>query len=252
MSGGALKPPEPRLRRCYVLDEDPDLGGGLEPAVRAAARRLATAPVTRLPAGPQPLQAWYGFAVHGPGLLLISGVIARELRVADRCATELLGPGDLLRPWDLDLNELVPCEVLWRVLVDAEVALLDDGFAERIRQWPSIAEELLARAEHRAESLAIERAIASHPKVDMRVAMELWHLAGRWGRIRPDGSVQIELPLTHRLISELVGAERPTVSHALTRLTKAGLIEHNGPHWALFGSPGDHAAVAQRPLKPRL
>jgi CRP-like cAMP-binding protein len=248
MSGGVIEPPAPRLRRCYVLDEDPDLAEGLGPDMRAAARRLATAPVVRLPAGTQPLQAWYGFTLHGPGLLLIRGVIAREIRVAGRCATELLGAGDLLRPWDLDANELVPREIIWRVLADAEVAMLDDTFADRIRQWPSIAEELLARAEHRAESLAIERAISAHPKVDMRVAMHLWHLAARWGRVQADASVRIELPLTHRLIGELVGAERPSVSHALTRLTKAGLMSHEGHEWTLFGTPADHVEAATRPL----
>lgn len=248
-NGGAIRPPVPRLRRCYVLDEDPDLAEGLEPSMRAAARRLATAPVVRLPAGPQPLQAWYGFTLHGPGLLLLSGVIARELSVAGgRCATELLGPGDLLRPWDLDVDEMVPREIVWRILANVEVAMLDDSFADRIRQWPSIAEELLARAEHRAEALAIERAISAHPRVDMRVAMLLWHLAGRWGRISHDGAIRIELPLTHRLIGELVGAERPSVSHALGRLTKAGLVTHEGHEWTLLGTPADHIEAATRPL----
>lgn len=252
MSGGGDEAPVPRLRRCYVLDEDPDLAESLEPHVRAAARRLATAPVVRLPAGPQPLQAWYGFTLHGPGLLLLRGIIARELRVAGRCATELLGPGDLLRPWDMDVDELVPFEVVWRVLSDVEVAMLDEGFADRIRQWPAIAEELLARAEHRAESLAIERAISAHPRVDMRVAMLLWHLAGRWGRIERDGAVRIEVPLTHRLIGELVGAERPSVSHALSRLTKAGLLTHSGHEWTLLSTPADHMEAASRPLPAKV
>jgi CRP-like cAMP-binding protein len=250
MSTGALKPPAPRLRRCYVLDEDPDLAEGLEPGMRAAARRLATAPVVRLPAGPQPLQAWYGFTLHGPGLLLLSGIIARELSVAGgRCALELLGPGDLLRPWDLDVDEMVPREIVWRVLDDVEVAMLDDSFADRIRQWPAIAEELLVRAEQRAESLAIKRAISVHPRVDMRVAMMLWHLAGRWGKIGADGAVRVGVPLTHKLIGELVGAERPSVSHALGRLSKAGLMSHDGPQWTLFGTPADHIEAATRPLR---
>ncbi len=247
-----MKPPAPRLRRCYVLDEDPDLAGGLEPNMRVAARQLATAPVVLLLAGPQPLQAWYGCAIRGPGLLVIEGVIARELRVACRVATELLGPGDLLRPWDLDTQELVPREVVWRVLDDAKVALLDESFAHRIRQWPSIAEELLARAERRAESLAIERAIASHPRVDMRVSMLLWHLAGRWGKVQTDGAVRIGLPLTHRLLGELVGAERPSVSHALGRLAKAGLVKQDGRDWTLSGTPADHAEAALRPLHPHV
>lgn len=239
---GVVGPPAPRLRRCYVLDEDADLAEGLDPSGRAAARRLATATVVRLPAGPQPLQDWYTAALRGPGLLILDGVVARELRVVGRCATEILGPGDLLRPWDVDVDEPVPCEVVWRVIDPADVAMLDESFADRIRRWPAIAEALLHRAEHRAEACAIERAIAAHPRVDVRVVLLLWHLAGRWGKVGPDGTVRIALPLTHRLIGELIGAERPTVSHALTRLSKAGLMSSHAREWTLRGSPSEHLA----------
>ena len=62
----------------------------------------------------------------------------------------------------------------------------------------------------------------------MRVAMTLWHLAGRFGKVGTDGAVHLQLPLTHRLIGELVGAERSPVSHAIGRLTRAGLLERDG------------------------
>jgi hypothetical protein len=44
------------------------------------------------------------------------------------------------------------------------------------------------------------------------------------------------LPLTHQLLGRLIGAERPSVSHALARLGHAGLISGHGDEWHLYGS----------------
>jgi CRP-like cAMP-binding protein len=234
-----------------VLEEDDALGSGLAPGVRPVARQLATAAVVVLDPGEHALQAWYGRMVeHGPGLLILRGVLAREVHACDRTATELLGDGDLLRPWDLDAKEPVRSSVLWRAVTRTELALLDARFADRTRPWPEIAGELLRRLGERADSVAMQRAIASHPRVDMRVAMILWHLARRFGRATDDGATLLAIPLTHRLIGELVGAERSPVSHAVGRLTRAGLVERAGDDWILRGSPADHEQAAMRPLPP--
>jgi hypothetical protein len=215
------------------------------------ARQVATARVVTLEAGEQPLQLWWGTPLGGPGLLILSGLVAREVHVADRTATELLGAGDLIRPWDYDAHEPVPCQVVWRVLAAADAALLDDGFAERLRGWPALADALTGRVVQRAQALAVQQAIAAHPRVDMRVAMLLWHLAGRWGVIQGDGSIRIRLPLTHRLLGELVGAERPSVSVALGRLARSGLVSREGPDWCLRGTVDEHAHAACEPVPPR-
>ncbi len=213
------------------------------------ARHRATAAVVLMPVGEQPLQRWYGaVADGGAGMLMLRGALAREVRVAGRTATEIFGPGDLIRPWDLDADDPVRHEIVWRVLVAAELAMLTEDFATRTRLWPEISNTLLARAEQRAEGLAVQRAIASHPRVGMRVALLLWHLAGRYGIVQPDGSVRLGLPLTHRLMGELVGAERPSVSHAMSRLAKARLVKREGQELSLIGTPEDHAAAAMRPL----
>ena len=44
-----------------------------------------------------------------------------------------------------------------------------------------------------------------------------WHLAERWGNHTPEGIV-IPLRLTHAQIGELIGAQRPSVTTALSRL----------------------------------
>ena len=67
------------------------------------------------------------------------------------------------------------------------------------------------------------RAITSQPRLEVRLVLLLWHLAGRWGRVEPTG-VRLSLPLTHRLLGQLVAAERPSISHALKRLAQAGLV----------------------------
>ena len=56
----------------------------------------------------------------------------------------------------------------------------------------------------------------------------LWHLAGRWGRVQPSG-LRLLLPLTHRMLGQLVGAERPSISHALARLSHAEIVTGSTP-----------------------
>ena len=63
----------------------------------------------------------------------------------------------------------------------------------------------------------------------------LWHLAARWGRVEP-GGIRLSLPLTHRLLGQLVGAERPSVSHALARLSAPGSSPARADDWHLHGT----------------
>ena len=73
----------------------------------------------------------------------------------------------------------------------------------------------------------------------MRLLLLLWHLAARWGKVEP-GGVRLPLPLTHLLLGRLVGAERPSVSHALKRLAAAGLVSGSDDGWHLHGSIAEH------------
>jgi CRP/FNR family cyclic AMP-dependent transcriptional regulator len=129
----------------------------------------------------------------------------------------------------------------WHVLLPARVAVLDAGFAERIRPWPQIYIALLRRSAKRAYDLDVQRAIACQPRLEARLALLLWHLAARWGRVEP-GGIRLSLPLTHRMLGQLVGAERPSVSHALSRLAEAGLVTGKGGEWHLHGTLEQHLA----------
>jgi hypothetical protein len=85
-------------------------------------------------------------------------------------------------------------------------------------------------------------AICQLPRVEQRVLALLWHLAERFGRMAPDGVV-LDLRLKHRLIGELVGAQRPTISLALATLLEEGLVRRR-PGGALLLDPASRSALA--------
>jgi CRP/FNR family transcriptional regulator, cyclic AMP receptor protein len=220
--------------RC-LLGLDPDLADELDPESRRLARAAATALTFELDAGPVELSHWLDQVGDGPGLLVIDGVLALSSRVGDRVATELVGAGDLLQPLWGSVERLLSYHVSWRALQPMRFAVLDAPFVKRVRFWPQISQALLRRAGRRAINLDVQRAIAAQPRLEVRLALLLWHLAGRWGKVEP-GGVRLPLPLTHQLLGQLIGAERPSVSHALARLAEGGFVTGHGDEWHLRGS----------------
>jgi CRP/FNR family transcriptional regulator, cyclic AMP receptor protein len=224
--------------RC-LLDLDTDLADELEPEIRRPARAAATALTVEMAAGRAELDDWFAAVTNGPGLLLLDGVVAESVRVDERVTAELIGAGDLLQPArEGGADQLLSCETRWRALLPVRFALLDAGFAKRVRFWPQITHGLLRRAGRRVSNLNVQRAVAAQPRLEVRLALLLWHLAGRWGKVER-GGIRLPLPLTHQLLGQLVGAERPSVSHALARLAQNGLVTGQGDEWHLHGSLED-------------
>jgi CRP/FNR family transcriptional regulator, cyclic AMP receptor protein len=223
--------PGPGFPRC-LLDLDPDLADELEPEARRLARAAATAVVIEAEPGAVPMAEWLERTAAGPGVLTLSGVMALTVRVGDRVSAELNGAGDLIQPLWGDGDQLLEWDVGWRALAPMRFALLDETFAKRVRFWPQIGHSLLRRAGRRVVNLNIQRAIAAQPRLEVRLALLLWHLASRWGKVGRDG-IRLPVPLTHYLLGQLVGAERPSVSHALARLAQSGLITGHGDEWLL-------------------
>jgi CRP/FNR family transcriptional regulator, cyclic AMP receptor protein len=214
--------------------------------MRLVARPAATAFTFDADVGEVALTKRLSDAAPGPGVLVLDGVLAVNVGVGDRIAAELLGPGDLVEPCEQEDDELLSCTVDWRALLPMRFAMLDAHFAERVQPWPQLMQALLRRAERRAHNLNVQRAIASQPRLDVRLALMLWHLASRWGRVEP-GGIRLPLPLTHQLLGRLVGAERPSVSHALARLARSGLVTGHGDEWHLHGNIEEHL---QRIVEP--
>jgi CRP/FNR family transcriptional regulator, cyclic AMP receptor protein len=228
-----------------ILDADPELGAGLSGEARDLARRHAVAAVHALPTGAFDFASPNGDnAAPAVGLLILDGLITRDVELAKRATTELLGQGDVIRPWDDERSlEPLPGSVTWSVLEPARVAVLDRRFAAVAGRWPTMLDTLIGRMTRRSRQLSVQRAIAQVPRVDARVLVLLWLLADRWGRVSPQG-VRVPLALTHETIGKLVGARRPSVTTALGQLIARGDIERRPDGgWILHGQPPEPRAL---------
>jgi CRP/FNR family transcriptional regulator, cyclic AMP receptor protein len=151
---------------------------------------------------------------------------------------ELIGGGDVLRPWD-DAAERpsVPWTVGWTVHVPTRVALLDEHLAERVAAWPAIATALVKRSIQRAQWVEHHLAILENPRVDVRLLLLFWQLADRWGTVGPDG-VTVPLRLTHKTLGRLVRAQRPSITASLHAMSSRGLVDRQPDGtWLLRGEP---------------
>ena len=239
-------------RVAPLLDLDPDLGQTLDPSRAEQAQRRLLVRVRRIPAGPWDTHVMRIADAGHMGLLVLEGVLAREVLAADIVSTELLGPGEVLRPWELAPDaELLQATVRWSVLSDVRVAVLDRRVAAQLGEFPEVLSLLVERLAKRSNRLAVTQAISQLNKVDRRLLTLFWHLAERWGRMTPEG-VAIPLTLSHRMLSQLVGARRPTVSTALGELARDGEVRRleNGT-WLLTGRPAGAPAGDLRLVAPR-
>jgi hypothetical protein len=221
-----------------LLELDPELGCLLSPERQAVALQELRARVIRVPTG-----EWDGsrLAEADPahfGLLLVDGVLAREVVLMDTVSTELLGPGDVMRPWHIEGPPvLLPVQVRWNALSDVRLALIDRAVSAQLGAYPEIGAVIVERLSERAQRLAITQAISQLNRVDQRLLALFWHLAERWGRVAPSG-INVPLALSHRLLGELVGARRPTVSTALAELARERqLTRREDGTWMLTGEP---------------
>jgi CRP/FNR family transcriptional regulator, cyclic AMP receptor protein len=237
----------------HLLEVDPDLGALLTEARRADATRDLAVRTHRLPVGPWDVSRLAGASADHIGLLLLDGVLARELIVADHVSAELLGPGDVVRPWQGSTRAtLLPVDAVWTVLSTLTVAVLDRRFAGEAARYPEITATLFDRLGERSLRLATTQAISQLTRVDRRLNALFWHLAERWGRVSGDGVV-VPLALTHRILGQLVGARRPTVSTALSELAERGeLVRRSDGSWLLRGDPPDVSSLARRPTAAEL
>jgi CRP/FNR family transcriptional regulator, cyclic AMP receptor protein len=218
-----------------LLDADADVGTGIDPNEFDEARRRAAAHVLEVD-GPR----WDASALQIQqadgwlGLFVIDGLLMRRVSVASRAACEIFGAGDIFRPWDEDGEyEPLVIEVDWLVLKPTRLAILDRSFAIRVARWPTISAKLLQRASGRARHLALIQAVTHLPRTHARLLLLFWLLAERWGKMGPDG-VLVKLPLTHQVLAMLVGSHRPTVTIALQKLNREGLlIRESSSRWLL-------------------
>ncbi len=221
-----------------LLELDPDLGQFLPDERLSVAMRDLRVAVRTVETGPWEVERLSGASPEHLGLLVVEGIIAREVLVSDTISTELLGPGDVVRPWRVqDGSTLLRHTVRWNVLTRSRFALLDRRLSAELGRYPEIGAAIVDRVNERALRLALTQAISQLNRVDRRLLALFWHLAERWGRMTADG-VALPMTLSHRMLGQLVGARRPTVSTALSDLVREGeLARRDDGTWLLTGEP---------------
>jgi CRP/FNR family cyclic AMP-dependent transcriptional regulator len=234
---------------CWVLREDPELAEAIEPSQRAQAVEALVAREFKLPAGD-----WGGRSVPiegGFGLLVLDGVMLHRVGIDGRFGAELVGEGDVVRSASDNVDSsTLPLTVQWLILEPSRVAVLDERFARQLARFPEVAGRLFARSVLRSRQLAVNMAIVHQARVDARLHLLFWHLAGRWGRVRSDGVV-LPLRLTHAVLADLVAARRPTVTSALSDLSRRGIVRAVSDGWLLSGPPpGQPAESRAEPAPP--
>jgi CRP/FNR family transcriptional regulator, cyclic AMP receptor protein len=220
-----------------LLREDPDLAENMPDQARQQATELIRARVFRVPKG-----TWAPAEIdHGTiGLLLLDGLMVRTLELGRVSSAEVVGPSDIIRPWERDLiPSLVPGTSKWRVLEPAQVALLDTRVTALVGRWPELCAAVAGRFLRRTRSLAYLMAAQHFVRVEDRLLATLWHLASMWGRVTPRGTV-VPFRLTHEMLAGIVGAQRPTTTTSIRSLMEQGRIaREDGRRYVLLGEPPD-------------
>jgi CRP-like cAMP-binding protein len=220
--------------RVDLLEHDVELGRRVRERARGGANGFS-ASVLRLSRGPWQPNGAEPSDDH-LGYLVLDGLVGRRVMLPERGRSlELLGAGDLFRPWQEEGASF--SRVSWMVIEPATVADLDEAFAARARKEPEVLEALTERALRRSRRMAVSTAISNTVGVEERVLLLLWQLAELWGAKAPGGAT-LPFRLSHQTIADLVGARRPTVTLALRSLTDRGLlVRGESGEWTLCGDP---------------
>jgi CRP/FNR family transcriptional regulator, cyclic AMP receptor protein len=226
--------------KVCLLDALPDAVRVIDEADLERARGELVAPLIVHPEGDWPAPVEEIFDPLAMGLLVVEGLLARHVRLGQTTTTELVGPGDILRPPDLEGGEAkFPAGIRFTVLEATRLALLDRDVTAAVCRWQPVVTSIVTAAARRSFGLAELLALSHLRRVDARLIVLFWQLAYRFGRVQADG-VTVPLRLTHETLGRVVGAQRPSVTTALNQLEAAGrLSRREGGGWLLHGEPPD-------------
>jgi CRP-like cAMP-binding protein len=229
-----------------LLETEPDLGRFLDEEDRNAARRLVV-PVRTVASGTTEIRATLERA-GAFGAIVLEGMLLQRLRLADRTAIRLMGPGDIISvPGNPQLGALDESEL--EASSPVQLALLGRELLAAVRHWPGLVAGLQVRLAQQAERLSAQLVICQMPRVEDRLIGLLWLLAECWGKVTLNGTT-VPLNITHATLGALIGARRPTVTLALGELAKRGAVISQDHGWLLIERPprsGSSSRAVQMP-----
>lgn len=232
-----VAPARPQAPVTDLLDVLPEFERAIPAGERPLARRAIGILITAFEPGPvtPPDGGSRPFAC-----VVRSGLLLRRTGIASRTVVEILGPGDAI---DLLIDDgaLWPRAQTHLIAHErTEVAVLDNRYRLAARRWPELHDVLHEHLARQHRRTCRHLAVLSLPRVEDRIVAVFSDLADRFGRVTR-GGITIDLPLTHRLIGELVASRRPTVTLALVQLASEGLLTRtpDGAWWLASEMPLD-------------
>jgi CRP/FNR family cyclic AMP-dependent transcriptional regulator len=205
-----------------VLEIDPDLAAGVAPDELAAARRACRSGRVQVPRGPWQLPIAAGERDDRLGLVVIDGLLCREIGLRDHYMLELLGPRDVLQ-LPVAAAPRLGGPIRLTAVTETSLVVLGESFLRASVRWPCLLATFLRWIEAQRERLAVQGLITHVARADHRVLLALWHLADRWGQ-RTDEGTSLSLPLTHDLLGHVIAARRSTVTLAVSALEADGYL----------------------------
>jgi len=236
--------PAPTVGR--VLDLDPELGSGIAAAEWDKARRACQGYVVCVRRGVWQLPPQLGERAGRVGLVIVEGMVCREVALGERHMFELLGPRDVVAMPVPGETRGLGASVGLTAAVDTVVLALGESFVRAAVRWPCLLEALLGRLEAQRQRLALQGLIAHLPRAEDRVLLALWLLADRWGSATAEGTV-LSLALTHELLGQLSASRRSTATVAVSALESEGSIRrHDDGSWLLTEQAKQNVAALAR------
>ena len=191
----------------------------------------------------QPGDAIYSEGEYGDALyVLISGVVKLFRPYSGSKEATLR----LLKPWDIFGHLAFAGEARQRAYAEAvtecKVTKVPKIFMERaIRREPRAARKMMTQLELRPVQYEEHVKCLLPREKEVRLASRLPILAKKFGERGEDGSVTIDLRLTHQDLAAMVASTRESVTKVLNEMRNRGVIEIEGGHITLR----DYAALSK-------
>src|SRR3954447_8595273 len=125
-----------RRSRVALLQVDAGLRAAIPEPERPLAERAVLVPCHELGPG-QWRTGDLGEDGDALAALVVRGLGTRQITIAGRRSAELLGPGDVFRPW-AGSDPVIPTASRWASGSKAVIALLDERFLGAARRWPQL------------------------------------------------------------------------------------------------------------------
>jgi CRP/FNR family cyclic AMP-dependent transcriptional regulator len=181
------------------------------------------------------------------GAIVHEGLLLHGVQIGERRSLRLLGPGDVV-PFTPSSPAVPMASVGVRAAMPSWIVLLGSHFLVATHHCPQLASLMYRRAVESSQRLATQLALSHLSRVDERLMALMWLLAEDWGHVTSAG-IRLRLALTHDALGELVGAQRSTVTLALTELAERGSLIRQDQDWVILDPPPEPRTAELEPSR---